>query len=77
VAVVTRTTTSPKAEFNNTSFADTTVTPVISLTIHKDGPTTATQSEETDYVIKVTNNGVNGGSQPALAVRCTIRCRSV
>jgi uncharacterized repeat protein (TIGR01451 family) len=56
-------------EFNNTSFADTTVTPVINLTIHKDGPTTATQSEETDYVIKVTNNGVNGGSQPALAVR--------
>jgi len=56
-------------EFNNTSFADTTVTPVINLTIHKDGPTTATQSEETDYVIKVTNNGVNGGSQPALGVR--------
>jgi uncharacterized repeat protein (TIGR01451 family) len=55
-------------EFNNTDSANTTVTPVINLTITKDGPTTATQSEEADYTIKVRNNGV-GGSQAALGVR--------
>ena len=40
----------------------------INLTISKDGPTTATQSDVTDYTIKVKNNAVNGKKQIATGV---------
>ena len=47
-------------EFNNTSPYDTTVTSAVNLTVKKDGPTTASQSDVTDYTITVTNNVASG-----------------
>ena len=55
-------------ESNNTASDATVVAAAIDLTITKTGPTTATQSQVTDYVITVKNNAVGGVSQPALGV---------
>ncbi|MFZ2493259.1 MAG: CARDB domain-containing protein [Thermoanaerobaculia bacterium] len=58
-------------ELNNTSTAPTSVTPAINLTISKTGPTTATQSQVTDYKITVKNNAVAGKKQIATGVVVT------
>lgn len=58
-------------ELNNTSTAPTAVTPAINLTISKNGPTSATQSQVTDYTITVTNNAVAGKKQIATGVVVT------
>ncbi|HMF99367.1 MAG TPA: CARDB domain-containing protein [Vicinamibacterales bacterium] len=57
-------------EFNNTASADTVVSSVINLTITKEGPTKASQSDVTDYTIVVTNEPVNSpDGQVAFGVR--------
>lgn len=57
-------------EFNNTSSADTVVSSVVNLTITKEGPTSASQSDVTDYTIVVTNEPVGSpDGQVAFAVR--------
>src|SRR5262249_47484338 len=57
-------------EFNNTDSADTVVSSVINLTITKEGPTSASQSDVTDYTIVVTNEPVNSpDGQVAFGVR--------
>ena len=48
-------------ESNNTSSADVTVSSLINLTVSKSGPTTASQSDVTDYTIKVKNNKTGPG----------------
>ncbi len=55
-------------EFNNSSSADVIVASNINLKITKSGPTVATQSNVTDYTLKVTNEAVIGSGQLATGV---------
>ena len=55
-------------EFNNTSSDSTTVTSKINLTVTKTGPTTASQSQVTNYKITVFNKIEGGGQDPAYGV---------
>jgi len=69
VAIVDPDNTIPEGdEFNNTSPWDTTVTSAVNLTVKKDGPTTASQSDVTDYTITVTNNAASGSGAIAQGV---------
>lgn len=67
VAVVDPDNTIPEGdEFNNTSApVDTTVTSKLDLTIRQDGPSSASQSDVTDYTITVQNNATYGGGDIA------------
>lgn len=55
-------------EFNNTATAPTTVSAALNLTIKADGPTSASQSDTTDYTITVMNNTISGSGQNAIGV---------
>lgn len=55
-------------EFNNTATAPTVVAAALNLTIEADGPTSASQSDTTDYTITVHNNTVTAPGQDAIGV---------
>ena len=56
-------------ETNNADSQDTSIEPPFNLSITKDGPTSASQNDVTDYTIKVTNETKDGTGATAFGVR--------